>query len=480
MKKQILVDIWPEETRMALLEAGQLAEAVIERVSFSHLVGNVYKGKVKNVLPGMQAAFIDIGREKNAFLYVGEPNKAPQEYGSRVLKPTVGQDLLIQILKDEIGTKGPRATTHISLPGRYVVLMPTVSYIGISRRIEDAAEKERLRGLAEQLKPADMGLIVRTVAAGQSEAVLAKDIAYLTSLWHAISARAKITKSPALLYHDADLVIRLVRDSLDDTIEAFVVNHKQAYERVIDLVRFMSPNLLDRIHYHEGNQSLFNVYGVEESMERIGQRTVELPSGGYIVIDKTEALTVIDVNTGRFIGRTSLADTVLTTNLEAAAEIARQLRLRDIGGIIIIDFIDMDKTEDQQQVLSALEQHLKQDRTKTNILGLTQLGLVEMTRKKTRQNVESTLFTPCPCCKGRGRIPSPETVALRIKRKLRNLAAQSVLAGNVRIQVHPAVAAILSEKEALTELETAICRKVLLETVDSFDFASFSLLYDET
>ncbi|MBU2699791.1 ribonuclease G [Sporomusaceae bacterium BoRhaA] len=468
MTKQIVVNVVPEETRMALVEDGDMMEAAVERTAAGHLVGNIYKGKVKNVLPGMQAAFIDIGRDRNAFLYIDD-----------VIHLTVGQDMMIQILKDEIGTKGPRATTRLSLPGRYVVLMPTSTYVGISRRIENPVERERLKNLAEELKPADMGVIVRTVAENQSEEVLAKDILYLVNLWHSITVRAKISKSPTLLYCDADLVIRLVRDLLAADTDEFIVDQPLAYDRVVELVKFTSPDLVDRVKLYDRAEDIFAFYGLEQELDKIGQRNIVLKSGGYIVIDKTEALTVIDVNTGKFVGKTSLADTVLTTNLEAAEEIARQLRLRDIGGIIIIDFIDMDRPSDQQAVLLALEGYLKKDRTKTNVLGLTALGLVEMTRKKARQNLEMTLYADCPCCHGCGRIQSPETVTIQVHRALRKLAGETKLSHTLRVQVHPTVAEILGEKASLAQLEKYLAREIIIEAVSTMDFEAFSILHEK-
>ena len=477
MGKFIIANIEPEETRMALLEDGELVEVSVERTDAGHIVGNIYKGKIKNVLPGMQAAFIDIGRDKNAFLYVGdlfprlESQRAPVD---EVL--SVGQDILVQIAKDAGGTKGPRATTHLTLPGRYVVLMPTVDFIGISRRIEDEGERERLKSLAEKVRPDGMGIIVRTVAEGKSEADLTRDVEYLQNLWSSLAARGKRANAPALLYRDVDLIIRIVRDYLSEDVSEFIIDNREAYGRVSDLLSYISPELLPKIKLYQGRGNIFEHYGAESEMGRLGQRYIWLKCGGYLVIDQTEALTVIDVNTGKYVGKTNLADTVFHTNLEAAAEIARQLRLRDIGGIIIVDFIDMTEAEHQKAVLAELEEKFKRDRTKTNVLGLTGLGLVEMTRKKTRQSLASTLYNVCPWCEGRGRLQSPETVAIHIKRQLRKIAGEGGPNRPLLIQAHPRVGEALSKNGQMKELERELARQLKLELVEAMHPETFSVL----
>lgn len=476
MTKRIMVSTIAEETRMALLEEDRLAELVLERTQSDHIVGNIYKGKIRNVLPGMQAAFIDIGREKNAFLYIGDMDNKTGAQQNKVRQPlTVGQDLVIQIVKDALGVKGPRATTHITLPGRYIVLMPTVDYIGISRRIASDAEKQRLKDIAEKICPPGMGMIVRTVAEGKSEEDLMKDTLYLTNLWNSLLARTKHSNAPATLYRDVDLVIRIVRDYLTPDIEELILDSREAFHRAGELLKFMSPELLTKLKLYEQKEDIFSFYQLTEEVEKLGQRQVWLHSGGYIVIDKTEALTVIDVNTGRFIGQTSLAETVLQTNLEAAAEIARQLRLRDIGGIIIIDFIDMEQEAHKQAVLKNLEKHLKNDRTKTHVLGLTSLGLVEMTRKKARQNLETTLYSECPCCRGRGQIQSPETISLKIKREIRKKCSKERTQESLLIQVHPRVAAIL--KNELAQLMQEVSRTLILEPVLTMHDEAFCIIH---
>ena len=425
MAKRIVVNVIPEEIRMALTEDGSLLEVAVERTESSYMVGNIYKGRVENVLPGMQAAFINIGIGKNAFLYAGDifPHKSFQ----RLVEEdnlTVGAEIMIEIVKDAMGTKGPRATTHFSIPGRYVVVMPSVDYVGVSRRIESGEERSRLRSLAEKIRPKGMGVIVRTVAEGHSEEELARDFQYLSNLWNALTAKAKKAKAPFLLYRDADLVVRIIRDHVKDDIDEVIIDNAEAHARMLELAKFTSPDLVKKIHLHKAKTDIFTHYELEEEWGKLADRRVELKCGGYLVIDKTEALTVIDVNTGRFIGHSNLADTIFRANMEAAAEIARQLRLRDVGGIIVADFIDMQKEGHKKAILTELEACLKADNTKTNVLGLTELGLVEMTRKKARQTYEGTLYEPCPCCTGRGIIQSSETLSITIHRQLRRLAVK--------------------------------------------------------
>ena len=475
--KSIIINTAPEETRMALMADNELLAIEVERSAHSHLVGNIYKGHVQNVLPGMQAAFVDIGSEKNAFLYIGDGlPKDALEAVPRQAKIHIGQNLPIQIVKDAIGTKGPRATTHLSLPGRNVVLMPTAAYIGISRRIGDETERSRLKEIAERICPPEMGLIIRTVSAGQSEAVLAADVQYLTRLWESLMARNRLMAAPTLLYRDADLIIRVVRDCFTEDIDALIIDDAEVYRRVVELVRYISPALVERIHLYEGKKPVFSYYHIDEEVEKLGNREVELPSGGFIVIDKTEALTVIDVNTGKFVGKANLSDTVYRTNIEAAGEILKQLRLRDIGGIILIDFIDMDTEEQKESLLAFLRERVKMDRTKTNIVDITSLGLVEITRKKSRQNFESIIYSECPYCHGRGRLESPETVSIRISRELRRLEARQHAAGGYEIEVHTQVAAALNESQVLTRLGQELSVTIVVTALPDMHPENFSIL----
>ena len=459
MTKMIITSIGPEEIRMALLEDGELLETAMERPSGAQTAGNIYKGRIKNMLPGMQAAFVDIGREKNAFLYIGKTYPYSSENGMVL---TEGQEIIVQVTKDAIGAKGPRVVTEWNLPGRYLVLMPTANHIGISRRIETEEERERLRLAAEEICPVGMGLIVRTVAEGKTVDALRKDVNYLYNLSASLAARAKRSSAPTLLYRDVDLIIRLVRDVFDDGVDEFIIDQQEAYNRVRDLVQFCAPDLFSRVHLYQSDKDVFVHYGVEKQLDDLRQREVRLNCGGYLVIDRTEALTVIDVNTGKFVGNTNLATTVFQTNCEAAKEIARQIRLRDIGGMILIDFIDMNLENHRQVILSLLEEHLHKDRTRTNVYGFTALGLVEMTRKKVRQDMDGTMFEACSFCEGRGRLLSPETMVIRINRQLRKAAVGQRTSGSFIIQVPNRLSAVLSS-EWLLKMEKDLSLSLQLE-----------------
>lgn len=476
MLKEILVNVREEETRVAVLEDKVVVEIYIERSLNQRLVGNLYKGKVENVLPGMQAAFVDIGLEKNAFLFV-EDAQPPRTLGddegghvnlsiTDVLKE--GQEVLVQIAKEPIGTKGARVTTHITMPGRYLVLMPTVDYIGISRRIEDEIERERLRDVAEKVKPANMGLIVRTIAEGASEEELHQDVSLLAKLWKKVQNRAFNGPVPNLIHKDLELVQRILRDIFTEDIDNLIIDSRYEYEKVLDLMELTSPELRNRVALYE-QENLFQKYGVDDEIEKILKPRVWLKCGGYIVIDQTEALTAIDVNTGKFVGTTNLADTVLKTNLEAAVEIARQLRLRNIGGIVIIDFIDMTDPVHQNQVLRIMEDEIKKDKVKTNILGLTQLGLVEMTRKKVRQGLENVLLKACPYCDGKGKVLSEETIAIRAKNEILKLG-QHTSAEAILVEVHPSVASLLigSGGANLREAENKTRKHILVRGCEHY------------
>jgi ribonuclease G len=452
MFREIVVNVNEEETRVAVLEDRVPVEIYIERAINQRLVGNIFKGRVENVLPGMQAAFVNIGLEKNAFLYVEDalPSRTPETNGLSgsalssanicdILKQ--GQETLVQIVKEPIGTKGPRVTIHITLPGRYLVLMPTVDYIGISRRIESEKERERLKELAARVKPEGMGLIVRTVAEGVEEEELRQDINVLTKLWRKILSRAAHGPVPNLVHRDLELVQRILRDIFTEDVDRLTLDSRYEYEKVLDLLDITGPRLKLKVFLDE-RENIFEEYGIEQEIERALKRKVWLKSGGYLVIDQSEALTAIDVNTGKYVGTTNLEDTVVKTNLEAAREISRQLRLRNIGGIVIVDFIDMTEESHRQEVLQVLEAEIKRDKTKTNILGITQLGLVEMTRKKVRPSLSEVLQKPCPYCEGRGKVLSEETLGIHYKNQIYNMARQTS-AHTILVEANPVVAARL-------------------------------------
>jgi len=452
MFKEIIINVGEEETKVAVLENKVLVEMYIERAPNQRLVGNIFKGQVENVLPGMQASFVNIGLEKNAFLYVEDaiPARTPevgQILGKSALGINIcdilkqGQEVIVQIVKEPIGTKGARVTTHITLPGRYLVLMPNVNYVGISRRIEDERERDRLRDMAASIKPDGMGVIVRTVAEGVDEEELCQDINILTNLWGKIVNRSNHGPVPNLLHRDLELVQRILRDIFTEDVDRLIIDSSYDYEKILDLLDVLGPRLKVKVLL-EARKNLFEESNIDIEMKKVLKNTVWLKCGGYIVIDQAEALTAVDVNTGKYVGSTNLEDTVLKTNLDAAVEIARQLRLRNIGGIIIVDFIDMNSEEHQRQVLDVLEEEIRKDKTKTNILGITQLGLVEMTRKKVRPSLAEVLQKTCPYCDGRGKVLSEETVGINIKQQIYQMAEQTG-ASTILVEANPLVAARL-------------------------------------
>lgn len=410
--KEIILQGQAQRMRAAVFEDGELIEVHEEEGAYSHLVGNIYRGRVENVLPGMQAAFVDIGLEKNAFLYVADAipprfdedarvslNRLPRV--EQVLKSR--QELLVQIIKEPVGTKGARISTNITIPGRYTVLMPNTDYIGVSRRITDEDERTRLRELARGICPQGMGVIIRTLAEKVEGDELAEDLQELVELWQQITEKLPHVSVPGLAHEDVDLLSRMIREWVDKDVEALTVNQLEVAEGLRKALQKIGHPVANhvRLTYKD---NLFEDYGVDDEIRKALRPKVWLKSGGYLVVQQTEALTVIDVNTGKYVGQNSLEHTVLHTNCEAAEEIARQLRLRNFGGIIIIDFIDMISEEDQKQVLGVLEKACAKDKVKCQIMGLTQLGLVEMTRKKIGQTLAVRYSKPCPSCEGIGRI----------------------------------------------------------------------------
>ena len=427
MNKEILVDANGIGVRVAVVENGSPVELYVEQDGTERLVGNIYKGKVQNVLPGMQAAFVDIGLEKNAFLYAGDivvpddteadidREKLNRERNIRdLLRP--GQTIIVQVEKDPVGTKGARVTTHLTLAGRSMVLMPTMDYVGVSRRIEKEEERTRLRKILHEIKPDGMGIIVRTASAGKPRETFEEDLQSLMNLHADIMKKAENRKAPCLLHEEQSLLFRTVRDLLLKDVDRLFVNDRKTYEDIRTIADVMAPKLKPRILLKE-SEALFERYETEAKIDNALARKVWIRNGSYLIIDRTEALTVIDVNTGKFVGKDDLEKTITQTNCEAAQEIARQLRLRDIGGIIIIDFIDMEKESGRQLVLNTLRNALKDDHTRTHVFGFTHLGLVEMTRKKTGKNLGDTLQILCPYCGGDAHVLSPETVMSRLRKQ---------------------------------------------------------------
>jgi ribonuclease G len=425
--KTIYVSVRPEETRMGLVEDERLRDYAVERHGADNLVGNVYRGRVANVVPGIQAAFVDLNIGKNGFLTLKKDEKL-----------TEGQMLLVQVVKDCRGNKGPGITRAITFPGRYIVLEPYGRKISLSRKITCKSMRERLRNMVALLLPAGMGAVIRTAAAQASEEEIRNDLEQLIRNWEILERRSKMGRGPQLLYRELDLSIRMLRDYVTDEITSIIVDDENTYHTVNELLHDMGLDQVKIILYR-GEEDLFTFYGLDESIESISDRIVQLPGGGYLVFDYTEAMTVIDVNSGRYAKGSDREETSLATNREAAVEIARQLRLRDIGGIIVADFIDMDRAEEQEEILTLLRQQFASDKMKPKVMGMTHLNLVEMTRMKARRNLFGMLYATCPMCQGSGRVEAPETVYVEIRRRLRALYARQSLSRSLVISVHPLV-----------------------------------------
>jgi len=458
---EIICNTTGRETRVALIENGRLVELHIDRGDNRGFVGNVYLGRVVRVLPGMQAAFVDIGLERAAFLYVGDiyaqllnmtdegverPTKGGKGRGSHppiqdLLKE--GQEIVVQVAKDPIGTKGARLTTHIALPGRYLVFMPTVEHIGISRRIDKEKERRRLRSIVEKNRKKGAGYIVRTVCARQSREVLQADMNFLQSSWDKVQEACKAKKAPSLLHEEYGIVLRAVRDLFEEEVARVIIDDKKTFEQASDFMGGFMAAAKDKLHFYRGAEPIFDNYGVEVEISRSLGRKVWLKSGGYLVIDQTEALMAIDVNSGKFVGSSSLEDTTLKINLEAAVEVVYQLRLRNIGGIIIIDFIDMEREQNREKVYKSLDEALRADRARTNVLKISDLGLVEMTRKRTQEGLDRYLMDDCPICNGTGVVRAPSTLAYEILREVRRESGRSNGAETIFVNTTPAVADLL-------------------------------------
>ena len=485
MSGEVLINLTPMETRVALVENGVLQEALIERSRRRGIVGNIYKGKVVRVLPGMQAAFVDIGLERAAFIHAhevmppGTSNGEQQSIGQLLHE---GQALVVQVTKDPIGSKGARLTTHLSVPSRYLVYMPESPHHGVSQRIEDERERERLKAVLEtsieqQSIEVTGGFIVRTAAEGVGEEELVSDMHFLLRLWRKVGQRKETASPTSVVYDDLPLFIRTLRDVMRDDIEKVRIDSRENFTKLVEFAEEFMPDAVERIEYYPGERPIFDLYSVEDEIQKALGRKVQLKSGGYLVIDPTEAMTTIDVNTGGYVGHRNLEETIFKTNLEAATAIARQLRLRNLGGIIIIDFIDMEDVEHQRQVLRVLEKALERDHAKTKCTGVTELGLVQLTRKRTRESLEQTLCEACSTCAGRGTLKTPETVCYEIFREiLREERAYSAETYMV-LASQPVVDRLLDEESSsVADLETFINKTIRFQVEQHYSQEQYDIV----
>ncbi len=494
MSNEIIINARPHETRVALIINGLVVELHIERKIGRELLGNIYRGRVVRVLPGMQAAFVDIGHDRTAFLYVSDVyndffdlerimignhtvSERPVLLGSDLPHPNFhngipfqiedmlreGQSIMVQISKEPIGNKGARITSHISLPGRHLVFMPTVNHIGVSRRIEDNDEKERLKDIIQEIRPANTGFIVRTVSEGASKEELVPEMKALLELWEKIQAKMETGSRPCLLHSDLPITLRCVRDLFSKEVDRLIVDSNEEYRKIMEFVGNFAPRLKHCVEKYEGSEPIFEAYGIETELSTALDSKIWLKSGGYIVIELTEALTTIDVNTGSYVGKRDMEETILKTNLEAVKEIAYQLRFRNIGGLIVIDFIDMGKKPNRKRIFMALKEALDKDPAKTNILPMSDLGLIEMTRKRTRANLNRQLTKPCFYCEGTGRLKSKKTIFCEVYRTLERECAIADNEGKVYVLVHPEINNFIMEEEqdSIMDLEKRFSRRII-------------------
>src|SRR3954453_874060 len=492
------------ETRVALVQDGYLGELYIQRKRERGIAGNIYKGRVERVLPGMQAAFVNIGLEKSAYLHVSDVRGTPDDLkrllagessrpaddededaadaaraggGARIedlLKE--GQEVIVQVTKEPISTKGARTTRYISLPGRHLEFMRTVDHIGISRRISSDKERRRLRDIVESMRPPGSGFIVRTVAEGVSEKDLRADMDFLIKLWNEVVRRTESSRCPSLIYNDLDLLLRTVRDLFTADVEKLIIDSRSENDRVKKFIAAFMPDFQGLIEPYGGQEPIFDGFGIEIEIDRALERKVWLKSGGYLIVDEMEALTAVDVNTGRFVGKKSLEDTITKTNLEAAQEVAEQLRIRSIGGMIVVDFIDMDRPHNREKVTRLFNEHLRKDRSKAAVRRISELGLIEMTRKRTRESLLHTLTEPCTACEGKGYTKSRRTVTYELLRELRR-QGDLVEGDTVLVEVHPDVAQALAstDRPFLEEMEKRLQKRIVVKARGSFHVEDFEI-----
>ena len=483
MSEEILINVTPQETRVAVVENGVLQEILIERASRRGIVGNIYKGKVSRVLPGMQAAFVDIGLERAAFLHVSDmatqrsdSETTPTDHIAAWL--TEGDELLVQVVKDPLGTKGARLTTALTVPARFLVFMPYGNTVGVSAKIESEQERQHLKALIMSTgEPDRAGFIVRTAAEGVDDLSITRDIEFLKRLWASINERHAEIAAPALIHEDLPLALRILRDFVGHDLDSIRIDSREVFGRAREFIERFCPDTAGVLAHYGGRRPIFELYGIEQEIQRALERKVQLKSGGYLIFDQTEAMITIDINTGGYVGRRNLEETIFKTNLEAAQAIARQLRLRNLGGIIIIDFIDMMQEDHKHQVMRALEQALAADRAKNHICTVSPLGLVEMTRKRTRESLEHTLCEVCSVCNGRGTLKTPETVLYEIFREILREARQFE-AEQLLVIAAPAVVDRLLDEEAagLADLERFIGVPIRLQAETQYSQEQFDVV----
>lgn len=512
MGAEILINKGYRETRVARIENGQLVELHIERNRDRGIVGNIYKGRVSRVLPGMQAAFIEMGLSRTGFLYVSHilnPNKEeepeiddnfdeenpPADESSPEMSAAVpekelpqiselireGENVLVQVIKEPMGTKGARLTGYISIPGRFLVYLPDTKHLGVSRRIEDSDERARLKQIIEKNRPAQGGFIVRTVAEGASEKHLKDDMDYLVKLWGSIKKSADKQTHVGLVYSDLDLALKILRDRVTDDVDRIVVDDTAGFKQMTKFIQSFLPRFKKRIELHTEKSALFEHHGLETEISRAMSRKVWLKSGGYIIIDEAEALTAIDVNTGRFVGRRNLEDTILQTNLEAVREIAYQIRMRNLGGIIVLDFIDMDRSQNRDRIYQSLLEELRKDPVRTNVLPVSGLGLIEMTRKRTQESLRHKLSAPCQYCEGRGYVKSNESIAYEILRECQREAQASADGSVLAVYCHPKIAEFFAEEErqAVEDIEKKLTRRLTIKVDPKLHLEEYEIFTKE-
>ena len=487
MSEEILINVTPTETRVAVVENGMLQEVSLERNSYLGYLGNIYKGIVSRVLPGMQAAFIDIGLDRTAFLHASDIYKVEREQipDDPPPEPSIsslvreGESVVVQVIKDPLGTKGARLTTHLSIPSRFLVLLPDSETIAVSLRIEDEAERSRLKGLVATMREhkGGHGYIIRTNAENINEFALSADMTYLGKIWESIIEQTRVSVPGECIYEDLSLPLRALRDHMHEEVEKVRIDSEVEFERLKEFTGRFLPEWEQRIEYYSAERPIFDLYGIEDEIDRALHRTTPLKSGGHLVIDQTEAMTTIDVNTGAFVGHRTLEETIYKTNLEAAQSIARQLRLRNLGGIIIIDFIDMNNDEHKRQVMLALEKALERDHAKTSICDFSPLGLIEMTRKRTTESLGHVLCEPCPVCSGRGMLKSAETVCLEVFREIMRSSRQFEASRLLVVASTCVVDKILDDQSTtVAEIEETIGKSIRFQREDQYTREQFDVV----